>query len=106
MFIINFFTEITKTTDVSTVNISSPILKSLLSSFIVEIPEDPEKLSFTAECLEVSKINEFVDEIRSLSRGVVLLNDLMEDQKPGTVCIFEVVVKNVQNQVVVEEKVY
>lgn len=65
--------------DVLIVNISLLIFKFLFSFFIVEILEDLEKLLFMVECFEVLKINEFVDEIRFFLRGVVLLNDLMED---------------------------
>lgn len=79
MFIINFFIEIIKMIDVLIVNISLLIFKFLFSFFIVEILEDLEKLLFMVECFEVLKINEFVDEIRFFLRGVVLLNDLMED---------------------------
>lgn len=79
MFIINFFIEIIKMIDVLIVNISLLIFKFLFSFFIVEILEDLEKLLFMVECFGVLKINEFVDEIRFFLRGVVLLNDLMED---------------------------
>lgn len=79
MFIINFFIEIIKMIDVLIVNISLLIFMFLFSFFIVEILEDLEKLLFMVECFEVLKINEFVDEIRFFLRGVVLLNDLMED---------------------------
>lgn len=78
----------------------------MFGSFCIKIPEDPDKLSFTKEILGESKLAEFVEEIRYLARSVVLYKYLRdEEKKPGTVYVYEVIVKYTANQVVIEEKV-
>lgn len=81
-------------------------LQNLLGVFNVEVPHDPSKLSFAKGFLEASKLIEFVAEIRSLASGVVLCKRLKdEDKKAGTVYVYEVVVKSIENRIVIEEKV-
>lgn len=89
-----------------TENIESGDLHKLFGSFCIEIPEDPDRLSFTKAILGESELAEFVEEIRSLARNVVLYKYLRdEEKKPGTVYLYEVNVKYTANQVVIEDKV-
>lgn len=56
--------------------------------------------------LEGSLLTECVEEVRSLARKLVLCKEIEEKQeKPGTVCVFEVVVKTEDNDVVIYEMV-
>lgn len=89
-----------------TENIESGDLHKLFGSFCIKIPEDPDRLSFTKAILGESELAEFVEEIRSLARNVVLYKYLRdEEKKPGTVYLYEVNVKYTANQVVIEDKV-
>lgn len=81
-------------------------LQNLFGVFKVEVPDDRSKLSFAKGFLEASKLSDFVAEIRSLASRVVLCKRLKdEDKKPGTVYVYEVGVKSVENRIVIEEKV-
>lgn len=89
-----------------TETIVSEELQTLFGVFNVQIPPDPSKLSFAEGFLKAAKLTEFVDEIRSLARRVVLYKTLRdEDKKPGAVYVYEVIVKIEGNQFVIEEKV-
>lgn len=81
-------------------------LQNLFGVFNVKVPDDRSKLSFAKGFLEASKLTAFVAEIRSLASRVVLCKRLKdEDKKPGTVYVYEVGVKSIENRVVIEEKV-
>lgn len=83
----------------------SPKLRILLESLNVIIPTYPKE-SIAKALLEESMLTECVDEVRTLARKLVLCKDIEEKQeKPGTVCVFEVVVKTEDNEVVIYEKV-
>lgn len=87
-------------------HIKSGDLHRLFGSFCIKMPDDPDKLSFTKDILGESKIAEFVEEIRNLARSVALYKYLSdEEKKPGTVYVYEVIAKYIENQVVIEEKV-
>lgn len=89
-----------------TENIKSGDLPKSFDSFCIKIPEDTKRLSFTKDILGESKLAKFVEEIRCLARSVVLYKYLKdEDKKPGTVYVYEVIAKYIENQVVIEEKV-
>lgn len=86
--------------------IDSQELQNLFGGFNVRVPDDPSKLSFAKGFLKASKLTEFVAEIRSFADRVVLCKWLKdEDKKPGTVYVYEVVVKSLENRIVIEEKV-
>lgn len=82
---------------------NSDILRGLLESFEVEIPDNP-KQSFAKILLEGPLLTNFVQEVRSLARGVVLCKNF-EGENPGTVMVFEVTVTYEDNKVVIYEKV-
>lgn len=89
-----------------TENIISGDLHRLFYSFCIKIPEDPERLSFTKDILGEAKLAKFVEEIRNLARSVVLYKYLKDEEKtPGTVYVYEVIAKYIDNQIVIEEKV-
>lgn len=70
------------------------------------IPEDPDKLSFAKQFLEMLNFDKFVKEIRTLGKSVVLHKYLRnEDERPGTVYVFDVNAKCTGSQVVIEMKV-
>lgn len=75
-------------------------LKRLLESFDVVIPS----YSIARALLEGQLLTECVKEVRALGKSVVLCKNL-KDKKPGTVCVYEVLVKNDNNHVVIYEKV-
>lgn len=81
----------------------SGILRVLLESCKVEIPNYP-KQSFAKSLLEGQLLTDFVQEVRSLARRVVLCKNF-EEEKPGTVVVFEVTVKYEDNEVVIDENV-
>lgn len=81
-------------------------LRRLFVDFKVEIPEDPSNLSFAKKFLEASDFTEFLAEIKSFANKVVLYKKLKnEDKKPGTVYVYEVVVRNVKDELLIEDKV-
>lgn len=85
--------------------VNSQELQNLFGVFNVEVPDDRSKLSFAKGFLEASKLTDFVAEIRSLANRVVLCKRLRdEDKKPGTVYVYEVGVKSMENRIVIEEK--
>lgn len=85
--------------------VESSKLRILLESFNVEIPTYPKE-SMAKPLLEGSLLTECVEEVRSLARKLVLCKEIEEKQeKPGTVCVFEVVVKTEDNDVVIYEMV-
>lgn len=93
-------------TDAWTESINSETLSNLLDSFKFVIPEDPFQMSFTRILLDTSKLDEFVSEIRLLSRIIVLCKHIKEEDKIlGTVYVYEVAVKHKENQMVIEEMV-
>lgn len=78
----------------------------MFGSFNVQIPDDPSKCSFAKILLEEIGLDEFIKEIKSLAWRVVLCNNFKDTgTKPGSVYVFEVFVKHVENQIVIEEKV-
>lgn len=86
--------------------VHSDELRHLFVDFKVEIPEDPSKLSFAKRFLQASNFSEFVAEIKSIASKVVLHKKLRtEDKKPGTVYVYEVVVRKVEDELLIEEKV-
>lgn len=74
-------------------------LKKLLESFDVVIPS----YSIARDLLGDQLLNEWVTEVRALGKSVVHCKTL-KDKKPGTVCVYEVLVKNENNNVVIYEK--
>lgn len=87
-------------------HIESGDLQKMFGSFCINMPDDPDRLSFTKDILGESKLAEFAEEIRYLARNVVLykyLND--KEKKPGTVYVYEVNVRYTANQVFIEEEV-
>lgn len=87
-------------------NIESGDLHKLFGSFCINIPEDPDKLSFSKDILGESKLAEFVEGVRNLARSVVLYKYLRdEEKKPGTVYVYEVIAKCIENQLVIKEQV-
>lgn len=85
--------------------VNSDILRVLLESCKVEIP-NYHKQSFAKVLLEGPLLTDFVQEVKSLATRVVLCKNFEEkEKKPGTVMVFEVTVKNEDNEVVIEEKV-
>lgn len=86
--------------------IDSHELQNLFGGFNVRVQDDPSKLSFAKGFLEASKLTEFVAEIRSFADRVVLCKRLTDkDKKPGTVYVFEVVAKIIEDRIVTEKKV-
>lgn len=85
---------------------NSDTLRVLLESCKVQIPNYP-KQSFAKILLEGPLLTDFVQEVRSLVRGVELCKNFeeKEEKKPGTVMVFEVTVTNEDNEVVIDEKV-
>lgn len=75
-------------------------LKRLLESFDVVIPS----YSIARALLGDQLLTECVKEVRTLGTSVVLCKNL-KDKKPGTVCVYEVLVKNENNHFVIYEKV-
>lgn len=74
-------------------------LKRLLESFDVVIPS----YSIARALLGDQLLTECVKEVRTLGKSVVLCKNL-KDKKPGTVCVYEVLVKNENNHFVIYEK--
>lgn len=72
----------------------------MLESFDVVIPS----YSIARDLLGDQLLNEWVTEVRALGKSVVHCKNL-KDKKPGTVCVYEVLVKNENNNVVIYEKV-
>lgn len=82
-------------------HLSSQKLQILLESFDVKIPSYP----VSRDLLKGPKLTECVKEVRALARSVVLCKSLkVKNKKPGTVWACAVVVKIVDNQVVISEK--
>lgn len=75
-------------------------LKKLLESFDVVVPSN----LIARAILEGQLLTECVQEIRELGKSVVLCKN-PKDKKPGTVCVYEVLVKNENNNFVIYEKV-
>lgn len=94
-----------KVMDTWTEEFNSGKLRALLESYKVEIPNYPET-SFAKILLEGPLLTDFVQEVRSLARRVVLSKNFEEKEKkpPGTVMVFEVTVTNEDNEVVIDEK--
>lgn len=87
--------------------VQSEELRRLFVDFKVEIPEDPSKLSFAKKFLQATNFAEFVAEVKSFASTVVLYKKLgNEDKKPGTVYVCEVVVRNVDDELFIEEVMY
>lgn len=78
----------------------SPELKTLLESFDVVVTSN----SIARAILVDQLLTKRVKEIRALGKSVVLCKNL-KDKKPGTVCVYEVLVKNENNHFVIYEKV-
>lgn len=80
-------------------------LRFLLESFNIVIPNNSQH-SFARTLLEGPFLTDFVQDVRSLARTVVLCKNFDNKiRKPGTVVIHEVIVKNKDNGVVISEKV-
>lgn len=80
-------------------------LQSLLESFDIVIPNYP-KGSIAKTLLEGPLLTECVQEVRSLAKRVVLSKNCEEqNNKPGSVIVYEVVARNENNRVVISEKV-
>lgn len=88
-----------------TENLESKELKTLFGVFNIDVPQDHSNLSFAKGFLKAAKLTEFVEEIRSLASKLVLCKTLKDGDKPGTVYVFEVIVKSEGNQLLIEEKV-
>lgn len=87
--------------------VQSEELRRLFVDFKVEIPEDSSKLSFAKKFLQATNFAEFVSEVKSFASTVVLYNKLgNEDKKPGIVYVCEVVVRNVEDELLIEEVMY
>lgn len=83
-------------------HLSSQKLQILLESFDVKIARYP----VSRDLLKGPQLTECVKEVRALARSVVLCKSLkVNNKKPGTVWACAVVVKIVDNQVVISEKV-
>lgn len=78
----------------------SPELKNLLESFDVVVPSN----SIARAILGDQLLTKCVKEIRALGKSVVLCKNL-KDKNPGTVCVYEVLVKNENNNFIIYEKV-
>lgn len=106
LLLFDSFLDMTRNPGTWTESLNSPDLQNLLGSFNIQIPDDASKCSFAKILLEEFGLDEFIKEIKSLAWRVVLCNNFKETgTKPGTVYVFEVFVKHVKNQVVIEEKV-
>lgn len=81
-------------------DLDSQELEKLLESFDVMIPS----YSIARALLEGQLLTDCVKEVRALGKSVVLCKNL-KNRKPGTVCVYEVLVKNENNHVVIYEKV-
>lgn len=89
-----------------TENLESEELNTLFGVFNIYLPQDRSKLSFAKGFLKAAKLTEFVEEIRSLARRVVLFKTLKDgDKKPGTVYLYEIIVKREGNQLLLKGKV-
>lgn len=100
------FLDKTRTPGTWTESLDSPDLQKLFGSFNVQIPDDPSKCSFAKILLEEVGLDKFIKEIKSLASRVELCNNFKDTgTKPGLVYVFEVFVKHVENQIVIEEKV-
>lgn len=106
-FAIVYFSDMAENTISWTETVNSPRLQTLLGSFQIEIPEDPQKLSFAKGLLEASEVKEFVEEIKSLAKNVVLCKHITKDEdiRPGTVYVYEVDIRYRGNHVVIDDKV-
>lgn len=93
-------------TNAWTENVNSLMLHSLLGSFSIKMPDYHDRWSFAAELLGTTELTQFIGEIKLLAKRVVLYNNLrIEDKKPGTVYILEVVVRKKDHKEFLE-KVY
>lgn len=91
--------------DTWTEDVDSGNLRGLLESFKIVIPDNSQH-SFARTLLEGPFLTDFVQEIRSLARRVVLCKNFEKNnRKPGTVVIHEVIVKNKDNGVAISHKV-
>lgn len=79
----------------------SPELKKLLESFDVDVVVPSNSIAWA---ILDQLLTECVKEVRALGKSVVLCKNL-KDKKPGTVCVYEVLVKNETNHFVIYEKV-
>lgn len=80
-------------------------LQFLLESFNVLIPTCPEE-SIAKALLKGPLLTDCLKEVRSLARKLVFCANIKNaHKKPGTVCVFEVVVTIEENRVVIYEKV-
>lgn len=101
-----FFLDEAENTGPWTEHVDSQDLQNVLASFCLNIPEDPINLSFAKHILERFKLTEFVKDVKDLATGVVLYKYLSgADEKPGTIYVYEVIAKNVDNQIVLKETV-
>lgn len=101
-----FFLDGAENTSPWTEHVDSQDLQNVLASFCLNIPEDPINLSFAKHILERGKLTEFVKDVKDLATGVVLYKYLSgADEKPGTLNVYEVFAKNVDNQIVIKETV-
>lgn len=99
-FLISFYIS-----DTWSEHLDSQKLRNVLESFKVVIPSNL-KNSIARDLLTGPILIELVKEVRDLARSVVFCKNLKEEKKkPGTVYACEVVVKIVDNQVVIYEKV-
>lgn len=101
-----FFLDEAENTSPWTEHVDSQDLQNVLASFCLNIPEDPINLSFAKHILKRGKLTELVKDVKDLATGVVLYKYLSgADEKPGTVNVYEVIAKNIDNQIVIKETV-
>lgn len=84
--------------------ISSPTLETLFGSIGDVILHLSSDNSFTYELLTVAKINEFINAIKMLSRGVDLYRKIDTENhthQPGKVLVFEVKLRCQKNELTV-----
>lgn len=88
--------------DTWTEDLDSKELKILLESFDIVVQN---YLEATRAHLKGSELTKCVEEVKSLAKNIVLCKDLKgKNKKPGTVCVFEVIVKDVDDQLFIDEK--
>lgn len=92
--------------DTWTVTNISQELKKYFASFNFEIPKDTTNLSFAMGLLEKTMLDEFVSDMKSLSRGVLFHRTIVNrDIKPGAVYVLEVNAKLEGQHIKIHEKV-
>lgn len=89
--------------------VTSADVQRLFGSINVNVPDDASDLSFAKGLLEASKLTQFKIEMLLLANEVKIFRNLnQEDNKPGTVYVYEVNLeyKYSEGKVTIVEKVY